>query len=102
MRTTPYVASLRIYEPLESFNLVDQNIWSTEFSNLQTIFEEQNESLRKTVTLNYSYSKIDRAHFLEIYDKKYVSPWSTAIRNYNAFNGQGMGYLYFTSNAFKG
>jgi len=42
--------------------------------------------LRKTITLNYSYSKIDGAHFLEIDNKKYVSPWSTAIRNYNAFD----------------
>jgi len=86
MRPTPYVASLRIYEPFESFNSRDQNLWSTEFPNLQTIFEEQNESLRKTITLNYSYSKIDGAHFLKIDNKKYVSPWSTAIRNYNAFD----------------
>jgi hypothetical protein len=86
MLPTPYVASLRIYEPFESFNLRNQSFWSTEFSNLQTIFEEQNESLRKTITLNYSYSKIDGAHFLEIDNKKYVSPWSTAIRNYNTFD----------------
>ena len=58
MRPTPYVSSLRIYEPFESFNLRDQNLWSTEFSNLQTVFEEQSESLHKTITLNYSYSKI--------------------------------------------
>ena len=86
MRPTPYVASLRIYEPFESFNPRDQNLWFSEFSNLQTIFEEQNESLRKTITLNYSYSKVDGAHFLEIDNKKYVSPWSSAIRNYNALN----------------
>ena len=86
MRPTPYVASLRIYEPFESFNLGDQNLWSTEFSNLQTIFEEQNESLRKSVTLNYSYSKTDGAHFLAVDNKRYVSPWSTVIRNYNAFD----------------
>ena len=86
MRPTPYVSSLRIYEPFDSFNLRDQNLWSTEFSNLQTIFEEQNESLRKTIALNYSYSNIDGAHFLEVDNKKYVSPWSSAIRNYNAFD----------------
>ena len=86
MRPTPYVSSLRIYEPFDSFNLRDQNLWSTEFSNLQTIFEEQNESLRKTITLNYSYSNIDGAHFLEVDNKKYVSPWSSAIRDYNAFD----------------
>jgi hypothetical protein len=86
MRPTPYVASLRIYEPFDSFNLRDQNLWSKEFSNVRTIYEEQNESLRKTITLSYSYSKIDGAHFLEIDNKKYVSPWSTAIRNYNSFN----------------
>jgi len=90
MRPTPYVASLRIYEPFESFNLRDQNLWSIEFSNTQTIFDEQNESLRKTVNLNYSYPKIDGAHFLTVNNKRYVSPWSTAIRNYNAFD-------YFTN-----
>jgi hypothetical protein len=42
--------------------------------------------LRKTITLNYSYSKIDGAHFLKIDNKKYISPWSSAIRNYNAFD----------------
>jgi hypothetical protein len=86
MRPTPYVASLRIYEPFESFNPRDQNLWSTEFSNSQTIFEEQHESLRKSVTLNYSYSKIDGAHFLTVDNKRYISPWSTAIRTYNAFD----------------
>jgi hypothetical protein len=86
MRPTPYVASLRIYEPIESFNFRDQDLWSKPFSNLQTIFEEQDESLRKTITLNYSYSKNDGAHFLSIDNKKYVSPWSIAVRNYNALD----------------
>jgi len=36
--------------------------------------------------LNYSYSNIDGAHFLVVDNKRYVSPWSTAIRNYNAFD----------------
>jgi hypothetical protein len=86
MRPTPYVASLRIYEPFESFNSKYQNLWSTEFSDIQTFFEEQKESLRKTVTLNYSYSKIDGAHFRQIGNKKYVSPWSTTIRIHDAFD----------------
>lgn len=86
MRPTPYIASLRIYEPFECFNLRDQNFWSTEFLNSRTIIEEQHESLRKTITLDYTYSKIDGAHFLVVDNKRYVSPWSTAIRNYNAFD----------------
>ena len=28
MRPTPYVASLRIYEPLSSFEVNNQHIWS--------------------------------------------------------------------------
>ena len=28
MRPTPYVASLRVYEPLDSFNKVDQQRWA--------------------------------------------------------------------------
>jgi hypothetical protein len=86
MRPTPYVASLRIYEPIESFNFKDQNLWSKQFSNTQTIFEEQNESLCKSITLNYFYSKIDGAHFLSIDNKKFVSPWSIALRNYHALD----------------
>jgi len=84
MRPAPYVASLRIYEPFESFNSRHQKLWATEFSNFRTIFEEQTESLCKTITLNYSHTNIDRAYFLEIDNKKYVSPWSLAVRNYQA------------------
>ena len=41
MRPTPYVASLRVYEPLEAFEPADQLRWSAISMNELTGREEQ-------------------------------------------------------------
>jgi hypothetical protein len=80
MRPTPYVASLRVYEPLDSFEADDQFRWEQIPTTLPTEFEEQKAALRRIIVAKQLALKPDGAHILEINEKKYIAPWSTAIR----------------------
>lgn len=80
MQPTPYVASLRVYEPIESFDSVDQLRWSQFAINSSTGLDEQFRALRRSITGVPASSIPDGAHFLEHEGKRYVAPWSTAIR----------------------
>jgi hypothetical protein len=80
MRPTPYVASLRVYEPLSSFNKLDQILWSQIPVTADTTHEEQQRALRRTIVTEPPASKPDGAYVLEIDGKRYVAPWSTAAR----------------------
>jgi hypothetical protein len=80
MRPTPYVASLRIYEPLGSFSPVDQLRWSSISIESHTGRDEQLKALRRTILLEPPSLKADGAHIIDHNGKRYVSPWSTARR----------------------
>jgi len=80
MRPTPYVASLRVYEPLSAFNKGDQQRWSQIPVIAATTEDEQHKALRRTIVTTPPASKPDGAHVLEIDEKRYVAPWSTAAR----------------------
>ncbi|CAB4752475.1 MAG: hypothetical protein F2704_04495 [Actinobacteria bacterium] len=80
MRPTPYVASLRIYEPLSAFDPADRLRWSQLETNSETIGEEQKLALRRTIFPESPALRPDGAHVLEIEGARYVSPWSTATR----------------------
>ena len=80
MRPTPYVASLRVYEPLTAFDKENQNRWSQISVKTSTGRDEQNRALRRTIVTEPPALKLDGAHILEIDDKKYIAPWSTAAR----------------------
>ena len=49
MRPTPYVASLRVYEPLEAFEPADQLRWSAISMNELTGREEQIRALQRII-----------------------------------------------------
>ena len=66
MRPTPYVASLRVYEPLSSFNKLDQILWSQIPVTADTTHEEQQRALRRTIVTEPPASKPDGAYILEI------------------------------------
>ena len=57
MRPTPYVASLRIYEPLTSFSPVDQLRWSSIPIESYTGREEQDRALRRVILAEPPHSK---------------------------------------------
>jgi len=84
MRPTPYVASLRVYEPLLSFDQIDQERWSQLTVKTPTGIDEQAQALHRVIASQLLPVKPDGAHYLEIDDKKYVAPWSTTTRCWEA------------------
>jgi hypothetical protein len=86
MLPTPYVASLRIYEPIDAFDAEDQLRWSKNFSTIPTLLDEQNISLLRMIRGDLSTFKVDGVHLLEIDGKRYIAPWSTTKRCWAAFD----------------
>ncbi len=80
MRPTPYVASLRVYEPIDSFELADQIRWAKLNISSQTKWDEQIRSLKRIILIESANLNPDGAHLLEIEGKRYIAPWSTAVR----------------------
>ncbi len=80
MRPTPYVASLRIYEPIDSFKAADQLRWSQIVITSPTSWDEQKRALTRTINNEPPALKLDGAHVLDHEGKRYVAPWSTAAR----------------------
>ena len=64
MRPTPYVASLRIYEPLSAFEAADRLRWDAiDASNLVgSIMLEQRDALQRVATNHLPNSRPDGAH----------------------------------------
>jgi hypothetical protein len=86
MRPTPYVASLRVYEPLESFPADEQFRWEQIPTTSPTRFEEQRAALHRTIVAEQLALKPDGAHILKINEEKFVAPWSTATRCWAALD----------------
>jgi hypothetical protein len=86
MHPTPYVASLRIYEPIDSFETTDQFRWSKISGTSQTFIDEQYVTLTRLIRNNLSIFETDCAHFLEIDGKRYIAPWSTSARCWAALD----------------
>jgi len=83
---TPYVASLRIYEPIEIFEIKDQLRWTKISNTCHSVLDEQNLSLTRLIRDDMYTFNIDGAHILEIGSTRYVAPWSTATRCYAALH----------------
>jgi len=86
MLPTPYVASLRIYEPIDSFEVQDQLRWSKISDKTSTLVDEQNKSLSRMIRGDLSAFKSDGIHLLEIGGKRFIAPWSTTTRCWTALN----------------
>ena len=86
MRPTPYVASLRIYEPLTAFSPAEALRWESIPITSSTGRDEQNRALRRTIITEPPALKPDGAHILEWEDKRYICPWSTAARVWAALD----------------
>jgi hypothetical protein len=86
MRPTPYVASLRVYEPLESFEPIDQLRWSQIEIASPTNREEQKRALTRVIKSEAPNVKPDGAHLLVHEGKKYIAPWSTTARCWAALD----------------
>jgi hypothetical protein len=86
MRPTPYVASLRVYEPIDSFEPADQLRWSQIAITSPTGWDEQVRSLKRSITNEPPNLKPDGAHVLDHEGKRYIAPWSTAARCWAALD----------------
>jgi len=80
MLPIPYIASLRVYEPIDSFEAKDQLRWSKISNSTPTLVDEQNTSLSRMIRGYLSTFKSDGVHLLEIDGKRYIAPWSTSTR----------------------
>jgi len=86
MRPTPYVASLRVYEPITAFKPDDQARWNQIAVTSPTGWDEQKKALVRTIVTEPPALKPDGAHVLEHDEKKYIAPWSTAARCWAALD----------------
>lgn len=84
MHPIPYVSSLRVYEPIVSFDPVDQIRWANLKITIPTGLDEQVRSLKRTISRESANLKSDGAHVLEHEGKIYVAPWSTDVRCWTA------------------
>jgi hypothetical protein len=86
VRPTPYVASLRIYEPLSAFEPADRLRWQELDPTQDSFRHEQELALRRLVFPEPPSGRPDGAHVLEIEGERFISPWSTATRCWAALD----------------
>lgn len=85
MRPTPYVASLRIYEPLSAFEAADRLRWDVvKLSDSKSL--EQVDALQRVASLQLPTSRPDGAHIIDLDGIRYVCPWSTSVRAWATLN----------------
>lgn len=80
MRPTPYVASLRVYEPLSAFKAEFAIRLDAIPLTARTGEAEQDRALMRTITDDARAEAIDGAHIIEFEGKKFAAPWSTPTR----------------------
>ena len=85
MRPTPYVASLRVYEPLSAFEAADRLRWDA-VDLFESKVAEQKDALVRVATLQLPSQRPDGAHILDLDGMRYVSPWSTSVRTWASLN----------------
>ncbi|MFM8621471.1 MAG: hypothetical protein ACKOCL_05600, partial [Candidatus Nanopelagicaceae bacterium] len=81
MRPTPYVASLRIYEPLSAFEAADRLRWDA-IDLFDSRNAEQRDALQRVAANHLPNSRPDGAHILDLDGIRYVCPWSTSVRTW--------------------
>ncbi len=86
MRPTPYVASLRVYEPLSAFDPADRLRWQSLDISDQSYLKEESFALQRTVVPEPPAGRPDGVHILDIDGERYVAPWSTATRCWAALD----------------
>ncbi len=86
MRPTPYVASLRIYEPLSAFEPADRLRWQTIEINNESYIHEEEFALARTIVPEPPAGRPDGVHIIDVDGQRYVAPWSTATRCWAALD----------------
>jgi len=86
MSSTPYVASLRIFEPISAFPAADRLRWENIPADHDTREEEQALALRRLVAPESPALRPDGVHILDLDGSRFISPWSTAARCWSALD----------------
>lgn len=86
MNATPYVASLRIYEPLSAFEPADRLRWQTLENDSSSFNREQKLALERVAHPQPPTGRADGVHVLDKNKIRYLSPWSTATRCWAALD----------------
>jgi hypothetical protein len=86
VRPTPYVASLRIYEPLSAFEPADRLRWQTIEINNESYIHEEEFALARTIVPEPPAGRPDGVHIIDVDGQRYVAPWSTATRCWAALD----------------
>ena len=84
MLLTPYVASLRVYEPIESFSNQLRILWSAIPIVSPTRSLESEQSIRSLVFLDRVKTSEEGVHVIDFDGKRFVCPWSTRLRTISA------------------
>ena len=84
MRSTPYVASLRIFEPITAFPAADRLRWSQLSDEIDTRAQEQLLAMQRLIVPEPPALRPDGAHLLDVDGVRYICPWSTASRCWSA------------------
>lgn len=83
---TPYLASLRIFEPITAFPAADRLRWQEISTEVDTRADEQLLALRRLIAPEPPALRPDGVHILEIDGERFISPWSTASRCWSALD----------------
>lgn len=86
MSATPYVASLRIFEPISAFPAADRLRWEVLSTEVDTYREEQQLALRRLIAPESPALRPDGVHIMDIDGARFISPWSTASRCWAALD----------------
>lgn len=79
MIPTPYVASLRVFEPLATFSPSQRERWRRDAISTNRP-DEQMLALHRLLTPERVNARPDGAYSLEIENEIYIAPWSTTSR----------------------
>jgi len=86
VRATPYLASLRIYEPLSAFDPADRLRWHNLESDSTSFNREEELALHRVVQPEPPAGRPDGVHVLDRDGIRYISPWATATRCWAALD----------------
>jgi len=85
MLPTPYVASLRVYEPVKVFDPTVQSSWALDVESHISVVKEQLNAIQRLITNQPPKTTLDGAHILNYEGNRYIAPWSTTARCRFAF-----------------
>lgn len=84
--STPYVASLRIFEPLSAFPAADRLRWKDLDASIDSRKAEQDLALRRLIFPEPPALRPDGVHILDHDGERFIAPWSSAQRCWSALD----------------